>query len=117
MIDRPLVLIAVGRPEWKGSAWGLRAGSRTRRGRRGDVHEAAGQGQGAGRGEAVLMRASQAGTDQAIEGKPELAYLRTALAVACGKWGSSFGTPIGIEIMITRMLGESTYSPEEEPTT
>jgi hypothetical protein len=30
------------------------------------------------------MRASQAGTDQAIEGEPELAYLRTALAVAAG---------------------------------
>jgi hypothetical protein len=49
-------------------------------------------------------------TNGAIERKPELAYLRSCLGVAIGKrgTGAGFGTPVQLEGMLTRMLGEST---------
>lgn len=56
----------------------------------------------------VLEAGYVALTDQAIAGKPNLAYLRSALAVAAGKRGSgAFGTPLGIRNMLTQALGES----------
>ena len=58
----------------------------------------------------VLDAALKALNDDVIEGKPELAYLRSALAIAAGARNSgsgySFGTPINIERLITRLLGE-----------
>jgi hypothetical protein len=51
-------------------------------------------------------------TDEAIERHPELAYIRTALAIATGKRGSGgFGTPIGIERILSRALGEAEETP------
>jgi hypothetical protein len=55
----------------------------------------------------VVLDAGLRALDQAAEGHPELVYLRAALAVATGRRVSSFGTPHAIEIMITKMLGES----------
>jgi hypothetical protein len=56
----------------------------------------------------VLDAAYAALTDDAIAGKPQLAYLRSALAVATGRrGGASFGTPIQMEHALSRLLGES----------
>jgi hypothetical protein len=41
-------------------------------------------------------------------------YLTIALRVATGRRGSSFGTAYSIELMVTDLLGESAYSPEEK---
>jgi len=56
----------------------------------------------------VVLEAGYAAlTDEAVAGKPELVYVRTALAIATGKRGSGgFGTPIGIERMLSGLLGE-----------
>jgi hypothetical protein len=57
----------------------------------------------------VLDHALAALTDDAVASKPELAYLRSALAIATGKRGSggvSFGTPVQLEGMLSRLLGE-----------
>jgi hypothetical protein len=58
----------------------------------------------------VLDAALAALTDEAIESKPQLAYLQAALAIAAGRRGtnagSGFGTPIQIEAMLSRLLGE-----------
>lgn len=54
--------------------------------------------------------------DQAAEGNPELTYLRTALAVATGKRGSSFSTAHSVAVMLDNLLGESGFPPEEEAT-
>jgi hypothetical protein len=58
----------------------------------------------------VLEAGYQALTNGAIERKPELAYLRSCLGLAIGKrgTGAGFGTPVQLEGMLTRMLGEST---------
>ncbi len=56
----------------------------------------------------VLEAAHAALGDPVIEGKPELAYLRGALAVAAGKRGAApFGTPIMVRNLLSRMLGEA----------
>jgi len=57
----------------------------------------------------ILNATLDALTDDAIAAKPEVAYLRSALAIALGKRGSggvSFGTPIQLEGMLSRLLGE-----------
>jgi hypothetical protein len=47
-------------------------------------------------------------SDDVVAGKPQMAYVRSALAIATGKRGAgvSFGTPVQIEGMLSRMLGE-----------
>ena len=56
----------------------------------------------------VLDAGYSALTDEAIEGRGDLAYLRSAIAIATGKrGGASFGSPISLEHMLTRLLGES----------
>lgn len=49
-------------------------------------------------------------TEDFTAGNPELVYVRSALRVATGARGSgySFGTPSGIERMLSKALGEST---------
>jgi hypothetical protein len=61
----------------------------------------------------VVLDAGFKALDQVASANPELVYLRTALAIATGRRGSAFGTPHGIETMITGLLGESVYTPEE----
>ena len=63
----------------------------------------------------VLEAGRSALTNEVIEGTPEMAYIRSMLAVTTGRRGNGgFGTPIGIEPMLSRALGETS---EEEPTT
>jgi len=49
-------------------------------------------------------------TDEVIERRPDLVYLRTSLAVASGKQGTgaTFGTPIEIERRLSHLPGETT---------
>ena len=56
----------------------------------------------------VLDAGLKALTNEAIEGKPELAYIRSAISIATGARGSgySFGTPANIERLLSRALGE-----------
>jgi len=60
----------------------------------------------------VLGAGLKAQIDEAIEGKPELVYIRAALANATGQRGSGdFGTPIGIEHALSHLLGEPEPTP------
>ncbi len=57
----------------------------------------------------ILTAGYEALTNEAIAHSPELAYLRSAIGVAIGARsgsGYSFGTPVGIRNMLSRLLGE-----------
>lgn len=54
---------------------------------------------------------------ESVEGRPEITYVISALRVATGRRGSSFGTAHSITVLLDGLLGESGYAPEEEPTT
>ena len=63
----------------------------------------------------VLTAGYQALTDAAIARSPGFVYLRTALAIATGKRGSGgLGTPIGIESMLSKLLGEAEEEASEQ---
>jgi hypothetical protein len=48
-------------------------------------------------------------SEEAVARRPRLGMLKTSLAVATGRRGSGFGigTPIGLEEMLARLLGEA----------
>ncbi len=52
-------------------------------------------------------------SDTAIEGKPELAYVRSAISIAAGARGTSygFGSAANIERLLSRALGEEETRP------
>ncbi len=59
----------------------------------------------------VLEAVYSAMGDHVIAGKPEMAYLRSAIAVASGHRGAApFATPIGMRNLLSKLLGEETTS-------
>jgi hypothetical protein len=56
----------------------------------------------------VLEAGLSALTNEVIEGTPEMAYIRSMLAVTTGRSGSGgFGTPIGIEPIAQSCIGRN----------
>ena len=63
----------------------------------------------------VVLDAALLALEAAPPSWSELRPLRTALTIATGKSGGTFGSPHNICVLLDRLLGESGYSPEETP--